>query len=91
MSFAAGVGEEILFRGAIQPFIGVWPTAIGFVAIHGYLNPMNLKMSIYGILMVVVSAGIGYLFKYEGLYAAITAHFLIDLVLFIKFRYFPIE
>ena len=88
LSFAAGVGEEILFRGAIQPFLGIWITAIIFVALHGYLNPSNLRMSIYGILMIVVSAGLGYLFDRYGIISAITAHFFIDVVLFVKFRYF---
>jgi len=88
LSLAAGVGEELLFRGAIQPLIGIWPTAILFVALHGYLNPLNLRMSVYGVLMVVVSAGLGYLFDYVGIYAAMTAHFVIDAILFIRFRYF---
>lgn len=87
LSMAAGIGEEILFRGAMQPFIGIWPTAIIFVALHGYLNPFNIKMSVYGVLMVIVSAGLGYLFEYVGIYAAIFAHFLIDIVLFIRFMY----
>ncbi len=88
LSLAAGIGEELLFRGAIQPFLGIWPTAVLFVALHGYLNPMNPKMSVYGVLMVVVSAGLGYLFEYVGIYAAMTAHFVIDAILFIRFRYF---
>ena len=88
LSIAAGVGEEILFRGAIQPFLGIWITALIFVALHGYLNPMNLRMSVYGILMVVVSAGLGYLFEKYGIFAAMTAHFFIDIVLFVRFRYF---
>lgn len=87
LSLAAGIGEEILFRAAIQHYLGIWLTAIVFVAVHGYLNPYNTKMSVYGILMVFVSAGLGYLFEYVGLLAAISAHFLIDLVLFIRFRY----
>lgn len=88
LSFAAGVGEEILFRGAIQHYLGIWLTALVFVSIHGYLNPFNVKMSVYGVLMVFVSAGLGYLFEYVGIFAAITAHFLIDVVLFIRFRYY---
>lgn len=88
LSLAAGVGEEILFRAGIQPFLGIWITAVLFVAIHGYLNPFNWKMSIYGLLMVVVSGGLGYLFAFVGIYAAMMAHFLIDAILFIRFKYF---
>ena len=39
ISLCAGIGEEILFRGFIQTYLGIWPTAVIFVAIHGYLNP----------------------------------------------------
>jgi len=81
ISFCAGAGEEILFRGAIQPYLGVWITAIIFVAIHGYLNPKNWRISIYGTYMCLVIAGIGYLCEYFGITTAIAAHFAIDVVL----------
>ena len=81
ISFCAGAGEEILFRGAIQPYLGVWITAIIFVAIHGYLNPKNWRISIYGTYMCLIIAGIGYLNDYYGITTAIAAHFAIDVVL----------
>lgn len=87
VSLAAGIGEEILFRAAIQPFLGIWPTALIFVVMHGYITPKNWRMSIYGVLLIVVSAGLGYLYEHVGLYASMTAHFIIDFVLFIHFRY----
>lgn len=89
LSLAAGIGEELLFRAGIQPFLGIWITAVIFVAIHGYLNPLDWKMSIYGILMVVISGGLGYLYAYVGLFAAMMAHFLIDAILFARFKYWP--
>jgi uncharacterized protein len=82
ISLCAGVGEEIFFRAALQPMIGIWPAAIIFVALHGYLNPKNLKISVYGIYMVIVSAGFGYLYEYAGIWSAISAHFIIDVILF---------
>jgi len=88
LSAAAGIGEELFFRAGIQAFLGIWFTSVLFIVLHGYLNPKNKQILLYGTLMVVVSAGLGYLFKYIGLYAAMTAHFSIDLILFIKFRYF---
>jgi len=81
ISFCAGAGEEILFRGAIQPYLGIWITAILFVAIHGYLNPKNWRISIYGVFMCLVIAGIGYLCQEVGITTAIAAHFAIDVVL----------
>jgi membrane protease YdiL (CAAX protease family) len=91
VSFAAGVGEEIFFRGAMQPLLGVWLTAFVFVALHGYLNPFNLGMSLYGVIMLLVSALLGYFFDRYGIYASMTAHFVIDVVLFLRFRYWPQE
>lgn len=81
-SFCAGVGEEIFFRAAVQPFLGVWLTAILFIALHGYLNPQNWRLMIYGLLMVIITAGMGYLFIHLGLLAAISSHFIFDVVMF---------
>lgn len=81
-SFCAGFGEELLFRAGLQPILGIWPTAIFFVAIHGYLNPRNWKMLLYGVLLVFISAGFGYLFEWYGIYAAIVAHMVFDIVMF---------
>ncbi len=81
-SFCAAFGEELLFRGAIQYSFGLWPTAVLFVFIHGYLNPFNWRLSIYGLLLIIVSAGLGYLMNSYGLVSAISAHFVFDLLLF---------
>lgn len=82
ISFCAGFGEELLFRGAIQPYLGIWITAIIFVAIHGYLNPKNFKITIYGIYMSIAIAGLGYLTDYIGILSACIAHMVIDILLF---------
>ena len=81
-SFCAGVGEEILFRGAIQHYIHLWPTAIIFVLIHGYLNIKDKTMFIYGVFLIFISAAFGYLFKFLGIYAAISAHIVYDIIMF---------
>jgi uncharacterized protein len=82
LSFCAGFGEELLFRGAIQPLAGIWITAIIFVGIHGYLNPMNWRISLYGIYMTLAIALLGYLTEWWGIFAACAAHMAIDVVLF---------
>lgn len=81
-SFCAGVGEELFFRGAMQPFCGIWPTAIFFIAIHGYLSFTNFSINLYGIMMVVVVAGFGYLAIIYGIWSAIAAHFIFDVIMF---------
>ena len=84
ISFCAGVGEELLFRGGVQPWLGIWFTSVIFVAVHGYLNPKNLPLSLYGLFMVFGIAGIGYLAETYGLLSAIIAHITIDIFLFWK-------
>lgn len=82
ISFCAGFGEELLFRGSLQVLMGIWLTAIVFVAIHGYLSPKNLKLSIYGIYMTIAIALLGYATEIIGIFAACTAHMIIDVILF---------
>ncbi|MFN2422863.1 MAG: CPBP family intramembrane glutamic endopeptidase [Cryomorphaceae bacterium] len=82
LSFCAGFGEELFFRGAMQPLTGIWIAAIFFVAIHGYLNPYKWRISIYGIYMTLSIALLGYLTEIWGIFTACAAHMAIDVVLF---------
>lgn len=82
ISFCAGFGEELLFRGSIQPLLGIWLTAFIFVAIHGYINPLNWRISVYGIFMTGAIALLGYSTHYLGILSACVAHMMIDVVLF---------
>jgi hypothetical protein len=84
VSICAGVGEEILFRGILQSYFGIWITAVGFVAIHGYLNPLDWRISIYGAYMTAAIVAIGYLDQLFGLTSAMLAHTIIDIILFVK-------
>lgn len=89
LSFCAGVGEELLFRGAIQglilplnPFIAIGGSSILFVAIHGYLNPKAGKIAWYGIYLVTIVGIWGVLCEEIGIIVAIVAHFIVDVYLF---------
>ena len=81
ISICAGFGEEILFRGALQFFFGIVFTAILFVAIHGYLNPKDWRISLYGLYMTLVICTFGWLTEKFGLWTAIVAHSIVDLYL----------
>lgn len=81
ISFCAGFGEEVLFRGVIQPHLGIFATSVIFVALHGYISFVNWRMSIYGGFMTLVIIGIGYLVEWGGLIPAIIAHTIIDVIL----------
>lgn len=82
LSLCAGVGEELLFRAGTQPFLGIWPTSILFVAIHGYFSLTKIKMSYYGLVVLPFILLISYGYEYFGLWFSISAHFSYDFVLF---------
>lgn len=81
ISVCAGVGEELLFRGVLQPMLGIIITAVLFVGIHGYLNPRDWRISVYGVAMTLIIVGLGYLTEIYGVWTAAMAHTLIDVVL----------
>ncbi len=81
ISICAGIGEEILFRGALQPLMGVWITSLVFVAVHGYLNPWDWRISIYGLIMTTFIVVVGFMAEHLGLLSAIIVHTLIDVIL----------
>jgi membrane protease YdiL (CAAX protease family) len=79
----AGCGEEILFRGAIQPIIGLWWSSLIFVLLHSgtyQVRSLNWKKAVFGFLVFSVSLLLGYLFENVGLLAAVVAHTTFDVV-----------
>lgn len=91
LAMCAGVGEELLFRSGVQYYLGPWITSVLFVAIHGYLNPMNWRMSLYGIIVLPFILIISFALEEFGLWFCIGAHFSYDLVLFLMMRSAAIE
>lgn len=83
ISLCAGIGEELLFRSGVQFYLGPIITTVLFVAIHGYLNPWNWRVSLYGLIVLPFILLISYGYIYFGLWFAITAHAIYDFILFI--------
>lgn len=94
LSICAGVGEEIFFRGALQPLIifftdmsiGIWTTAIFFVAIHGYFSYKNKRVNIFAMLLTLFIGFLGWGAYEYTLWLAIAAHFSYDLVLLFYYK-----
>ena len=84
VSLGAGIGEEIFFRGAIQHWLGIVATALLFVAIHGYLDPRNWRLCVYGVTLTVGMIILGWMAEAWGLVAPMAAHAAIDVVLLWK-------
>jgi membrane protease YdiL (CAAX protease family) len=78
LAFASAVGEELLFRGALMPWLGVWAQAGLFGALHFGPGKRFLPWTISAL---VVGVGFGFLTQWTGdLGAAIAAHFTINLL-----------
>ncbi|NDJ77990.1 MAG: CPBP family intramembrane metalloprotease [Chloroflexi bacterium] len=76
LGLVAGIPEEILFRGAIQPTLG-WPlTALLFGALHAITRTYFVYATVAGLLLG------GLALWRDGLWAAIAAHSAVDAVLF---------
>jgi membrane protease YdiL (CAAX protease family) len=78
IAILAGVSEEILFRGALQPKFGIILTATAFALVHVQYGPSL-------ILAVIFIHGLGYglLRRYLDTTAAISAHLMYDLAAFV--------
>ena len=70
LSLSAAFGEEIFFRGALQPVFGNLITSVFFVAMH---TQVFVTPGI--ILLFIVSMGLGYIRNRYSTTAAIIAHF----------------
>jgi len=77
VSLAVAVGEEIFFRGALQPVFGLVPTSIFFALIHSQytLTPATL-------LIFLVGFALGLVKQQWGTGTAIVTHFVYDFVQF---------
>ena len=82
LSFCAGVGEEIVFRGMIQPLLGILTTSFMFIALHGYMSYSSWPKVIFGLILFSVGTILGILGEYIGLLAAIVAHIIYDIIAF---------
>ena len=78
VSILAGVGEELLFRAALQPWIGIWSTSLlfgiahsGTARLHEGISPGKLAYLVFAIAAGVL---LGLLYQSAGLLASMTAH-----------------
>lgn len=85
LSLCAGIGEELLFRAGAQFYLGPVITSILFVAVHGYLNPLSWRKSLYGMVVLPLSFILGYGYEWYGLWFSVAVHTTYDLTLFLSF------
>ncbi|MFD1424120.1 CPBP family intramembrane glutamic endopeptidase [Laceyella tengchongensis] len=80
----AAIGEELLFRGLVQGWIGVWGTALLFALVHTrYLKKWVLVVFVTG-----VGTVFGLMVEWTGhLAPAVIAHAVVDFVMGCYLRY----
>jgi membrane protease YdiL (CAAX protease family) len=81
IALLAGSGEEILFRGAVQPIAGLWWTSLIFVLLHYrtyQFRSMTWQKAICAAAVFLISLFLGCIFLTLGLIAAIAAHATLD-------------
>ena len=77
VALLSGVGEEVFFRGLVQPALGIWITSILFGAMH---FPVNRRLIPWTALAVVMGLGFGVVYEATGsLLSVIAAHVTINL------------
>ncbi len=79
VSLTAGVGEELIFRGALQPRVGILPANLIFTAMHAWQYSLDSILIVF-----VVGLCIALLRHRFGMWACITAHFGYDLILMLQ-------
>jgi membrane protease YdiL (CAAX protease family) len=76
LAVASSIGEELLFRGALMPWVGIWPQALLFAGLH--IGP-GARYLPWTASALAIGVGFGYLTMWTGdLGAAIAAHFVIN-------------
>lgn len=76
IAFTAAVGEEIAFRGALQPIFGLTLTSLFFAAIH-----VQYTLTPASGLILLLAVVLGWLRRRYNTTVAIIAHFLYNFVL----------
>lgn len=69
LGLAAGLGEETLFRGALQPALGILPASLLFASMHIQYGPSVLLGYIF-----LLAIGLGLLRRYINTTASFIAH-----------------
>lgn len=70
VAIAAAIGEEIAYRGALQPVFGLWPTAIIFSLSH-----IQYTLTPAWLIILAVALAFGWLRERGGTVVSIWTHF----------------
>ena len=81
IGLAAAIGEETLFRAALQPSVGIWIAALLFTVVHAaiadYRHPTLGKLA-YAALAFGMGVLLGIEYDHLGIAASMATHFAFD-------------
>lgn len=83
ISLAAGVSEELLFRAALQPLLGIWGASLLFLLVHiGAYDFRRCDRAAFWQASGVFGMGVllGFAFDHIGLLAVMIAHAIVDII-----------
>jgi membrane protease YdiL (CAAX protease family) len=83
ISICAAIGEEMLFRAALQPLLGLWVTSVVFLVVHTPVyrfRRLDRATLVQAVGVFGTSVVLGLVFQYVGLLAAMLVHAWIDIV-----------
>jgi uncharacterized protein len=83
ISLAAAIGEELLFRAALQPLLGVWITSLIFLLTHTpvyQFRRLNKATLVQAAGVFGASVALGFIYQNVGLLAAMMVHTALDVV-----------
>jgi membrane protease YdiL (CAAX protease family) len=83
LSLTSAIGEEILFRGALQPIFGIFWTSIFFALLHTQYTFTPASLLIFGVSLIF-----GWLRLRYNTTTAIVAHFVYNFVPFVLYWLF---
>ena len=85
-SLSAGFSEELLFRGAVQPLLGIWITSLLFALMHGGGTKAQKGNLLFGLFVFGVSLLLGSVYAEVGLLAGMITHFALDFTVLLQYR-----
>ena len=95
IALAAGIGEELLFRAALQPLVGLWFASALFAIAHARTAALGTSSTAKRIAYVanvfVVGVCLGLVYEYLGLLAVVALHTFIDLAALLALRRLQVQ
>ena len=78
LAISSAAGEEILYRGALQPVYGIVLTSIFFALLH-----LQYTLTPASLLILIVGFALGWVRQRQSTSAAIIAHFVYNFIPFL--------